>query len=119
DGTRIAYLSDGDTLEIYSLETKAVQSSVKVAIDLSNKVEIPFGWIFDGQKIVLLAGRSGSQDLQVFSQKLIPEKQIDFPVSPVNVPVMVCLDKVALVQILPGPQLWRINFQTESWKKLY
>jgi len=55
----------------------------------------------------------------MFSQELIPEKQIEFPLSPVNVPVMVCLDKVALVQILPGPQLWRIHFLTESWKKLY
>lgn len=119
DGKKIAYLSNGDTLEIYSLEEKAVQSSVKVAIDITNKVEIPFGWIFEDQKIVLFSGQGGNQNLQIFSRELIFEKQIEFPVSPVNVPVMVCLDKVALVRILPGSQLWRINFQTESWKKLY
>jgi hypothetical protein len=96
-----------------------VQSKVKVKIDLTNKVEIPIGWIFDDQKIVLLAYQDGSPHLQIFSRELIPEKQIEFPLSSVNVPIMVCLDQTALVQILPGPQLWRINFQTDSWKKLY
>jgi len=119
DGIRIAYLSDGDRLEIYSLEEKEAQSSVTVAIDHENRVEIPFGWIFDDRKIVLLTDRGGNQNLQMFSRELIPEKQIKFPISPVNVQVMVCLNQVALVKILPGPQLWRINLQTENWKKLY
>lgn len=119
DGTRIAYLSEGDTLGIYSLKDRIVQSNVKVEIDLVNRVEIPLGWIFDDQKIVLLAYQDGIPHLQMFSRELIPEKQIEVPLSSVNIQIMVCLDQTALVQTLPGPQLWRINFKTESWKKLY
>ena len=119
DGTRIAYLSEGDMLGLYSLKDRMVLFDARVEIDLDNRVEIPLGWVFDDQKIILLAYQDGRPHLQMFSRELIPEKQIKFPLSSVNVPVMVCLDRVALVQILPGPQLWRIDFQTENWKKLY
>lgn len=111
---RIAFSRDNE-LWVYSLVKDA---SEKIS-QRNYSHEIGFDWINDGQKLVLIYPVDGENNLMIFGEDLKKEKmtEISFPIEP---PIYIWgLDNKVLVKSLKKGPLWRVDLETEEWKKIY
>ncbi|GAF71020.1 unnamed protein product, partial [marine sediment metagenome] len=81
--------------------------------------EIGFDWLLDGERIVLYTPAfEGDYFLKVLKEDFSEEKSIKIPF-PIQKPVYIWgLKNKVLVRFHRGP-LWRVDLETEKWKKIY
>jgi hypothetical protein len=114
DGKKIA-LSSENELSIYDLEEKTFEIISK----RNYEYEIGFDWTSDGQKFMLLSPIDGEYHLVVMSINFQEEKKIRVPV-PIKRGMYVWgLEGQSLLKSTDKGALWRVDLDTEEWKKVY
>jgi len=80
--------------------------------------EVGFDWLNDNKRLVLMVPVDGEYHLSVLGEDLKEEKKIKIPY-PVEGPIFAWgLDNKILLKFRMGP-LWRLDLETEKWKKVY
>jgi hypothetical protein len=80
--------------------------------------EIGFDWLADNERLVLLIPVDGEYQLSVLSEELKEVKRIKTPY-PIEGPVFAWgLNNTVLLKFRMGP-LFRLDLETEKWKKVY
>jgi Tol biopolymer transport system component len=114
DGNEIAF-SRGKELWIYDLEEKKIE---KVS-QRNYEYEIGFDWTSDGQKFILLAPIDGENQLVIMDNNFQEEKTIKIPVQFKGGISVWGLQKQAILKGTMRGALWRVDLETEDWKKVY
>jgi tricorn protease-like protein len=116
DGKKIA-LSREKELSIYDLEEKTSE----VISQRNYEYEIGFDWTSGGQKFLLLAPIDGEYHLIVMNNNFQEEKKIRVPVPFTEGETYYIwgLEDQALLKSTDKSALWRVNLETEEWKKVY
>lgn len=101
-------------LWVYFLAENRAQKIVK----RNYGFEVGFDWLSNGQKLVLIAPINGEYFLKVLGEDFKEEKSIKIPY-PIEEPVYIWgLSDKMLVRFRYSP-LFRLNLETEEWKKVY
>ena len=80
--------------------------------------EVGFDWLADNKRLVLMVPVDGEYHLSVLGEDFKEEKRIKIPY-PVEGPIFAWgLDNKVLLKFRKGP-LWRLDLETEKWKKVY
>ena len=121
NGDKLAFSRDKE-IWVYSLAENRIKK-----ISMRNYgYEIGFDWLFGGEKIVLytpafkLYAPASESDyfLKVLKEDFSEEKSVKIPF-PIQEPVYIWgLENKVLVRFQRGP-LWRVDLETEDWKKVY
>ena len=114
DGRKIA-ISRGNELWIYNLEEKKLE---KIS-QRNYEYEIGFDWTSDGQKFILLAPIDGENRLVVMDKHFQEERTIKIPIKLKGTISIWGLENRALLKGNRKGALWRVDLETEDWKKVY
>ena len=80
---------------------------------------VGFDWTSDGQKFLLLAPVDGDYHLIVMDKKFQEEKKIKIPVKFKDGNLVWGLENRALLKGFGRGPFWRVDLETEEWKKVY
>ena len=121
DGESLAFLIEKTKTEfflgVYSLKEKRVVCSRDLSQD-NPCLYIPrIDWVFEDQKLALSDTCQGY--VHVLDGRLNEEKRIKKPDSLKDVYLLFGLEKGALLKELDRARIWRLNLETEEWKKVY
>ncbi|UCE41108.1 MAG: hypothetical protein JSV17_16990 [Candidatus Aminicenantes bacterium] len=114
DGSKIAF-SRGRELWIYDLEEKKVE---KIS-QRNYEYEIGFDWTSDGQKFILLAPIDGENQLIVMDSNFQEIKSIKIPIQFMGTITVRGLENVAILKGTGKGRFWRVDLETEEWKKVF
>jgi len=114
DGRKIAFSRERE-LWIYDLEEKKLE---KIS-QRNYEYEPGFDWTTDGQKFILLAPIVGENHLIVMNQDFQEEKKIMIPIQFKGAILIWGLENCALLKSTGRGATWRVNLETEDWKKVY
>jgi tricorn protease-like protein len=80
--------------------------------------EVGFDWLADNERLVLMVPVDGEYHLSVLSEDFKEEKRIKIPY-PIEGPIFTWgLNNTVLLKFRMGP-LFRLDLETEKWKKVY
>ncbi len=114
DGRKIAFSRD-KALWIYDLEKKKLER-----ISHRNyEYEIGFDWTSDGQKFILLAPIDGENQLVIMDKNFQEEKTIKIPMQFKGAITIRGLENGAILKATGKGHFWRVDLETEDWKKIY
>jgi hypothetical protein len=112
-GDRIVFSREKE-FWVYSLaENKAQRIGWR-----SYSYEVGFDWLADGKRLVLSIPVDGEYYLQVLKEDFSEEKKIKIPYAVQGNIYLWGLDNKVLMKFQKGP-LFRLDLQTEKWKKVY
>jgi len=114
DGRKIAF-SRAKELWTYYLE----EDRLKKISQRNYEYEVGFDWTSDGQKFVLLAPIDGENHLIVMGENFQEEKKIKIPVQFRGAIFAWGLENRVLLKGTGKGSLWRVDLETEEWKKVY
>ena len=114
DGNEIAF-SRGKELWIYDLEKNEIE---KIS-QRNYEYMIGFDWTSDGQKFILLAPIDGENQLVIMDNNFQEMKTIKIPMPFKGAISVWGLDRQAILKSTMKGALWRVNLETEEWKKVY
>jgi Tol biopolymer transport system component len=114
DGNQIAF-SRGRELWIYNLEEKKIE---KIS-QRNYEYEIGFDWTSDGQKFILLAPIDGENQLIIMDKNFQEIKTIKIPMQFKGAITVRGLENVAILKGSGKGSFWRVDLETEEWKKVY
>jgi hypothetical protein len=113
DGKKIAF-SRANELWVYSLDEAKLQ---KIS-HRNYEHEIGFDWLADNKRIALMVPVDGEYHLSVLSENFKEEKRFKIPY-PVEGPIFVWgLNNKILMKFRRSP-VFRLDLETEKWKKVY
>jgi hypothetical protein len=114
DGRKIV-LSRERELWIYDLEQKKLE---KIS-QRNYEYEIGFDWTPDGEKFILLAPVDGENQLVIMDKNFQEEKTIKIPIQFKGAISVWGLENQAILKGTMKGELWRVDIETEDWKKVY
>jgi tricorn protease-like protein len=114
DGRQIAY-SRPKELFVYKLDEKEIKKIGQRNYDY----EIGFDWTLDGKKFVLHAPVDGEDHLVVMDEDFEEIKNIKIPVQFEGSLLVWGLENQALLKGTGKGALWRVDLETEDWKRVY
>ncbi len=114
DGRQLAY-SRAKELYVYKLDEK----EIKKISQRNYEYEIGFDWTSDGKKFILNAPIDGENHLVVMDESFEEIKKIKIPVPFKGALLVWGLEDQALLKGTGKGSLWRIDLETEDWKKVY
>lgn len=114
DGRKIAFSREKE-LWIYDLDEK----ELKKISQRNYEYDVGFDWTSDGQKFVLLAPIDGEYHLVVMNKEFKKEKTIRIPIQFKGALLVWGLKNQALLKSTGKSALWRVDLETEDWKKVY
>ena len=123
NGEKIVFLSEKNKSEfhlvVYSLSRQKIINTKELNQDKSFPFITRMDWVFNDQKLALGSVTSGKGYLKVLDKDLNEEKRIDIPF-PAKYPLDVWgLNNIALIIDYDKGELWRVNLETEEWRKIY
>jgi len=80
---------------------------------------VGFDWTSDGQNFLLLAPADGEYHLIVMDKNFQEEKKIKIPVKFKDGNLVWGLENRALLKGFGRGPFWRVDLETEEWKKVY
>ena len=113
DGSKIAF-SRGTELWVYDLEDKKIE---KIS-QRNYEYEIGFSWTSDGQKFILLAPINGENQLVIMDNNFQELKTIKIPMQFKGAITVRGLENVAILKGSGKGRFWRVDLETEEWKKI-
>jgi Tol biopolymer transport system component len=114
DGSKIAFSRERE-LWVYDIQEKELE---KIS-QRNYEYEIGFDWTSDGQRFILLAPTDGENQLVIMDKNFQEEKTIKIPMQFKGVITVRGLDNVAILRGTGKGHFWRVNLETEEWKKVY
>ena len=114
DSSKIAFSRERELWVYDILEKKLEKISQR-----NYEYEIGFGWTSDGQKFILLAPIDGEYHLIVMDKDFQEEKTIKIPIQFKGAILIWGLENCALLKSTGRGATWRVNLETEDWKKVY
>lgn len=113
-GCKIVFSREKE-LWIYNLEEKKLE---KIS-QRNYEYEIGFDWTSDGQKFILLAPIDGENRLVIMDEEFREEKTIKIPMQLKGHISIWGLENRALLKGSGRGAIWRVDLETEEWKKVY
>ena len=114
DGNKLAFSREKE-LWVYDLEEKKLE---KIG-QRNYEYEIGFDWTSDGQKFILLAPVDGENQLVIMDNNFQELKAIKIPMQFKGAISVWGLEKQAILKGTMKGALWRVDLETEEWKKVY
>ncbi len=120
NGDKMAFLAAGNELIVYNF----LENSIKKIEEL-NYTEpgwyVPvFDFVLNDKKIVVSDEINGEFYLRIFGEDFNEEKQLKIPFHlEYGKPYIWGLNNIVLVKNSEKNELWRINLDTEKWRKIY
>ena len=84
-----------------------------------NEVAILFDWVYGGKKLVITEFNKDKNYLRLLNENLNEIKRIALPSQFKNLYYLKGLNEVILLRIRRRGNLWRLNLETEEFKKIY
>jgi hypothetical protein len=114
DGRKILFSRRTNELWAYFLD----ENRLKKVSQRNYGQEIGFDWLADNERFVLMVPVDGEYHLSVLSENFKEVKRIKIPY-PVEGPIFTWgLNNTVLLKFRMGP-LFRLDLETEKWKKVY
>jgi hypothetical protein len=114
DGSRIAFSRDRELWIFYVEEDRLEKISQR-----NYEYEIGFDWTSDGKKFILIAPIDGENHLVVMDENFEEIKKIKIPVRFESALLVWGLENQALLKGTGKGALWRVDLDTEDWKKVH
>ncbi len=114
DGSKIAFSRDKE-LWVYYLEHNKLE---KIS-QRNYEYEIGFDWTSDGKKFILIVPIDGENHLVVMDENFEELKKIKIPVRFKGALLIWGLENQALLNSTGKGALWRVDLDTEDWKKVH
>ncbi len=114
DGSKIAFSRERE-LWIYDVEEKKLEKISQRNYDY----EIGFDWTLDGQQFILLAPIDGENQLVIMDKNFQEEKTIKIPMQFKGAITVRGLENGAILKVTGKGNFWRVNLETEEWKKVF
>ena len=114
DGRKIAFSREKE-LWIFDLDEKKLN---KIS-QRNYEYEVGFDWTSDGQNFVLLAPIDGENHLVIMDKEFKKEKTIKIPIRFKGSILVWGLKNQALLKGTGRSTLWRVDLESEDWKKVY
>ena len=100
---------------VYDLEDKKIE---KIS-QRNYEYEIGFDWTSDGQKFILLTPIDGENQLVIMDNNFQELKTIKIPMQFKGAITVRGLENVAILKGSGKGRFWRVDLETEEWKKVY
>lgn len=119
NGDKITFLIEKNKLGVYSfLDNKTREIHLYEPIDQAASFEHRVDWTFDDKKFVYIDKIRDVFYIRVFGKNLKEEKRIEIP-DPGGFLTLWGLDDIALLRKFHRRELWRVDLETEHWRRIY
>jgi ABC-type transport system involved in multi-copper enzyme maturation permease subunit len=119
NGDKITFLIEKNKLGVYSfLDNKTREIHLYDPIDQAASFEHRVDWTFDDKKFVYIDKIRDVFYIRVFGRNLKEEKRIEIP-DPGGFLTLWGLDDIALLRKFHRRELWRVDLETEHWRRIY
>ncbi|NOR54342.1 MAG: hypothetical protein GQ536_09690 [Candidatus Aminicenantes bacterium] len=119
NGDKITFLIEKNKLGVYSLlDNKTREIHLYEPVDQAASLEHRVAWTFDDKKFVYIDKIRDVFYIRVFGRNLKEEKRIEIP-DPGGFLTLWGLDDIALLRKFHRRELWRVDLETEHWRRIY
>jgi len=119
NGDKITFLIEKNKLGVYSfLDNKTREIHLYEPVDQVASLEHRVDWTFDDKKFVYIDKIRDVFYIRVFGRNLKEEKRIEIP-DPGGFLTLWGLDDIALLRKFHRRELWRVDLETEHWRRIY
>ncbi len=119
NGDKITFLIEKNKLGVYSLlDNKTREIHLYEPVDQAASLEHKVDWTFDDKKLVYIDKIREAFYIRVFGRNLKEEKRIEIP-DPGGFLTLWGLDDIALLRKFHRRELWRVDLETEHWRRIY
>ena len=119
NGGKITFLKQKNTLGIYSfLDNKTREIPLYESVDQAASFVHRVDWTLDDKKFIYIDRIREDFYIRVFGRDLKEEKRIEIP-DPGGFLTLWGLDDIALLRKFHRRELWRVDLETEHWRRIY
>jgi hypothetical protein len=111
---KIAF-SNVNELWVYYLDENRARKIIQANYDIRGG----FDWLSDGKRLVVVFPEYGENYLKVFGEGFKEEKSIKIPPRILDPHYIWGLENTVLIKGPRKGRLWRVDLETEKWKKVY
>jgi hypothetical protein len=119
NGDKITFLTEKNKLGVYSFLDKTIEEiHLYEPVDQAASFEHRVDWTFDDKKFVTIDKIRDVFFIRVFGRNLKEEKRIEIP-DPGGFLTLWGLDDIILLRKFHRRELWRVDLETEHWRRIY
>jgi len=120
NGDKMAFLAGGNELIVYNLLEDSIKKIEELNYAEPRWYVHDFEFVLNDKKIVVSDEINGEFYLKIFGEGFSEEKQLKIPFHHKDgKPYIWGLNNIVLVQNSEKDELWRVNLDTEEWRKIY
>jgi Tol biopolymer transport system component len=119
NGDKITFLTEKNKLGVYSfLDNKIREIHLYAPVNQVTSLERRADWTFDDKKFVYIDKIRDVFYIRVFGRNLKEKKRIEIP-DPGGYLMLWGLDDIALIWKFHKRELWRVDLETEQWRRIF
>lgn len=107
--------SKGNELWVYYLEGNKARRIIKTNYNIKGG----FDWLSDGKRLAVVFPEYGENYLKIFGEDFKEEKSIKIPPRILDPQYIWGLENAVLIKGPRKGRLWRVDLESEKWKKVY
>jgi hypothetical protein len=114
NGDKVAF-SRGNEVLVYSAKEDKITKTIPWFYELG----FPFDWLLNDEKFILKTFKDKENFLKVFNKNFSEEKRIKIPESIESPQYLWGLEDKVLIFDSERDRLWRVDLNTQNWKRVY